>query len=279
MKKEYDIEKLNPRKNPYSKILIKQYKHIIGIIVLIITALCILKFINYYKIQDYETKVLNFYNGISKDGISDITIMKYNKCLQIKNNDYYYDISPLIKNYIEQVEGKFNEPSLDIYDEYHILNMKAKNYNYYSIVQNYSKGLLLDINYGLNRIATISELETIIKHIGKDRYYGWQLKCNSNDIIELPYNFYLQCYRNKYYTKINKVLDCKFINSFIDYNYQTKNDICVTFLNDRNQEEKLFTDVSFDESNNLIVNFSSVCFVNDFELTYIELKNHFSDFE
>lgn len=234
-----------------------QIKHIVILIIVcvfILVTVFLIKYINnIITIRNYETQIVNFCNSNSFEGISKWTIGDCKKNELIEEVEYY-DISPLIKNYIDQVEGRFEDLYFSASDKNKIFFMSADNYNQ-TLVHLTEKGnvKVLDKYYGLNRIATISELEKIIEHIGNDKYSGWRLHKDSEEIIELPYGFYLdyiKC-KSKRLNKVKKMLSCRFLNKNINYKQWKDNEIELTYLNILGQEEKIVMIVQFDKEQKL----------------------------
>ena len=257
----------------------KVYKYLIIICIIVVSIPIIFFFIKYLnnmqKIKNYEKQIVNFYNSGSSEGISQTSIESYNVNL-LSEKVEYYDISPLIKNYIDQVEGRFEDLYFSASDENKIFFMKAENYNQ-TLVHLTEKGnvKVLDKYFGLNRIATISELEKIIEHIGNDKYSGWRLHKDSEEIIKLPYGFYLK-YRkctSKRLNKVKKVLSCRFINRNINYKVGKDNRIELVYLNTLGQEEKVITIVQFNKDLKLYINLDNLYWENSGDGASLRLCN------
>lgn len=253
-----------------------------AIVILVPVIIFLAKYINKtITIKDYEKRIVNFCNNFSNDGISKYAIRWHNNNInfeQVKN----YDISPLIKNYFDQVEGKFEELHFSASDENRIIFMSADNYNQ-RLAHLTEKGdvWVLDRYFGLNRVATISELEKIIEHVGNDKYSGWRLDKDSEEIIELPYGFYLK-YRkckSKRLNKVKKILSCKFLDRNINYKVNRDNKIELVYLNTAGQEERIVKIVQFDEEKKIKLSLEGLFWENSGDTAHLTLCNRLYEAE
>lgn len=186
-------------------------KHILLVILIVIVAVILYKVLKKHVNEiitksKYEKQIEDNYNNNSFINVAEGVIDEYE---YYKNyyNEPDIDISPLIESYINQVES----------NEEHSYNGKFR----VKRTSNFRREILCDdytytakLYHGINRIASISDLEKILIHKSNDKYSDWCIPKDSPSIIDLPYNFYLKYEPSdfKLIDKVKKVTKCTFID-------------------------------------------------------------------
>ena len=258
-------------------------KHILLVLIIIITAI-----ISYYLYNEpvkelirkkkYGNQIVKNYNLNTFDNVTDGSVEEY-KYYKNYYDELYIDITPLIESYIKQVEA--NEKSGGILNGKYKVKLTS---NIRREIEGADYTDTTNVFYGTNRRLDIKELEKIIVHKSESKYSDWCIPKNSPQIIDLPYNYYLEYQPSdfKLLDKVKKVNKCIFPNkletvSKTNYN-NGRNDVIIEYIdnNDIKQVEKSLV-VLFDDSEHELGVFYSGLYYSETHNAKIVLRNHYND--
>ena len=254
-------------------------KHILLVLVIIIIAIIVYIFlrnpINELVIKrKYANQVVNFMNFDSFDNIVDASVERYNYIFNYYNEPDI-DISPLIESYIKQVEA--NEKSGGILNgKYRVKltsNMKRE-------IEGAGYTDTTNVFYGTNRNLDIKELEKILVHKSESKYSDWCIPKDSPQIIDLPYNYYLEYEPSdfKLLDDVKKVTKCIFPNKLEMRFDNGRNEVIIEYINKDNTKIRKNSAVYISKEDDYkITVFLNNLYYSQTHNAQIVLKNHYND--
>ena len=254
-------------------------KHILLVLVIIIIAIIVYIFlrnsINELIIKrKYANQVVNFMNFDSFDNIVDASVERYSYIFNYYNEPDI-DISPLIESYIKQVEA--NEKSGGILNgKYRVKltsNMKRE-------IEGADYTDTTNVFYGTNRNLDIKELEKILVHKSESKYSDWCIPKDSPQIIDLPYNYYLEYEPSdfKLLDDVKKVTKCIFPNKLEMRFDNGRNEVIIEYINKDNTKIRKNGAVYISKEDDYkITVFLNNLYYSQTHNAKIVLKNHYND--
>ena len=254
-------------------------KHILLVLLTIIAVIIIYRFFKepakeLFRKKKYEKQIVNNYNLNLFDNVTDGTIEEYNYYKNY-NNEPDIDISPLIESYIKQIEANEKSGS-KLNGKYRVKltsNMRRE-------IECLDFTDTTNVFYGTDRKLDITELEKILVHKSKSKYSDWYLPKDSQKIIDLPYNYYLEYEPSdfKLLNNVKKVTKCIFPNKLETELNNGRNDIIIEYINNDGIKQ-IYNSliILFDDSKHELGMFYSGLYYTETHNAKIILKNHYDD--